>query len=173
MHRPPRGRRKRLPPRSHRTAPVVFFLPQSYDPYDPYYGYDQDYESRHYRFTEQHYPEDVDDDDYEHDVIKYGGEQEVWYQRQPSGAEPRYTGFHSHRERNPSEQELRYQQQPLEAGDHLRRERSISESSNRQTSHQTSHSCSTGTSDVKWNAFDCINCSYFFKFFSFTRFTRS
>lgn len=145
MHRPPRGRRRSHPPRPHhQTAPVVFFLPQSFAPYDPYYGYDQDYESRHYRFTEQHYPEDIDEDDgYEHDDVNYEGEQEFWYQRQPSGATPRNTEFHPHHERNSSEQELRHQQQPPSGTDsrytdHLRRERNPSESSIRQASRPTS-----------------------------------
>lgn len=156
MHRPLRGRRRRRPPRSHQTAPVVFFLPQSYDPYDPYYGYDHDYESRHYRYTEQHYPEDVDeDDDYERDDANYEGEQEFWYQRQPLAADPRYTDRYSHRERNPSEQELRRQQQPSGADprytDYPHRERNPSESSNRQTSRPTSSrsdSCGTGMTNV-------------------------
>ncbi len=143
MHRPPRARRRPRPRRPHRTAPVVFFLPQSYDPYDPYYGYDQDYESRHHRFTEQHYPDDDIDEDngYEYDDVNYDGEQEFWYQRQPSGANPRDTEFHSHHDqRQPSGTDSRYTNYP-------HRERNPSESSNHQTSRQTSsrsNSCGTG-----------------------------
>ena len=147
MHRPPRRRRSR-PPRPHRqTAPVVFFLPQSFPPFEPYYaGYDQDYESRHNRFTEQHYPEDIDEDDgYEYDER----EQEFWYQQQPSGATPRHTEFHSHHQRNPSEQEIRHQQQPPSGTDsrytdYPHCERNPSESSTRQISHPRSDSWGTG-----------------------------
>ena len=149
MHRPPRRRRSRPPRPHHQTAPVVFFLPQSF-PYDPFYGYDQDYESHHHRFTEQHYPEDIDEDDgYEYDDVNYEREQEFWNQRQPSGATPQHTEFHSYHQRNPSEQEIRHQQQPLSGTDsrytdYPHRERNPSESSTRQISHPRSDSWGTG-----------------------------
>ena len=62
MHRPHRsGRRQRCVcrPRHHRTAPVVFYLPQACE--HDYDDYVDDYGEHHYRYTEQHYLEDLDE----------------------------------------------------------------------------------------------------------------
>lgn len=171
MYRPPRGRRRRRPPRSHRTAPVVFFLsPQPIEPYDPYYGYDRDYESHHYRYTEQHYPEDIDeDDDYdEYDDGGYEHEQGFGYQRQPSGGAPRHTDHHPPCERK---QEFGHQQQPSGAGPrftghHSHRERNSSESSSHQiscqTSRQTSSKSDSGGTAVATFFYSCSSSLVFF-----------
>ena len=145
MYRPPKHRRRQYPPRPHQTAPIFYIVQQPYESYGPDDGYDEDYERHHYRYTEQHYPEDIDEDN-NYDECDDGGyedEQEFRYQQQPSGGAPRHTDHRLPRERK------QYQQQPSGAGPrstdhHSHRERNSSESSSRQTSRQTSSRSDSG-----------------------------
>ena len=84
MHRPHRsGRRQRRVrrPRHHRTAPVVFYLPQACE--HDYDDYEDDHGEHHYRYTEQHYLEDLDEGSGDNEGYGgYGDERQGFRRRQ-------------------------------------------------------------------------------------------